>query len=50
MSYKEVLRMIKGTKQKIVYKDEDCIEVENPCYGENIVFSFENQRLVKIYS
>lgn len=52
MTKKEVKRMIKSlVEQEIVYEDKTTIELENPCYGEDIVFEFDDDgKLIAIRS
>lgn len=52
MNRKEVEKMIATlTNQKIVYSDENSIEIENTMYGENITFVFNGLgELENIYS
>lgn len=44
---KEMMNNINGI---LLYEDENALEYENPCYGESIVFDFENNILIRIYS
>lgn len=51
MTKEQIKNMMKVTGQKLIYEDDYNLEYENPMYGENISFEFNQDGLFyKIYS
>mgnify|MGYP004569606095 CR=1 FL=1 len=50
MTKQEIKAMLGTIEQKIIYEDDDYIDIENINYGKCISFVFENDKLIKIVS
>ena len=51
MTKEQVKIMMEVTGQELIYEDDYNLEYENPMYGENITFEFNQEKLLcRVYS
>lgn len=51
MTKEQIKNMMEATGQQLVYEDEYNLEYENPMFGENISFEFNQEGLFcRVYS
>lgn len=49
MTKEQIKEMMKSTGQTLIYEDENSLDYENPCYGEDIIFKFKDNILIKVF-
>lgn len=49
MTKEQIKEMMKTTGQTLIYEDEKYLEYENPCYGDDIIFEFSDDILIKVF-